>query len=440
MNSDPSIPVRRRRRLIVLLGLCLTGVFVTVWTGALARFPQQLATSALAAQRVDEAEAHLEWARWLAADNKETEFLLARVRRKQGRTEAMLTQLKKASRLGVNPERIRREQLLAMAQAGQLKGRYDQLDALLLDPRDDGREILDAYVNGLLRNANYQAAGYLIDSWSREFPDDAQPHYISGRIQRHLRNFESAEEKFRTALRKQPDHFAAAYQLADLLLQQKRPAEAIPLATTSLAMKYNAAPTLVLARCLRAQGDVDQARTLLEELADRPAEEIARSYHRVGQPLVGAPVAAELGTLELDSGRYDEALRWLTEAVDADPDNLDTRYSWAIALRQSGQVERSVEELKRVVDAREALTEVDRLADGLDPFKPHIEDRFRIGQLYMQHGSKRTAEFWLKSVLHFDPDHADAHRLLAEYYELRASEEPQYAVLAREHRAQAGSE
>ncbi|MEW4529402.1 tetratricopeptide repeat protein [Maioricimonas sp. JC845] len=440
MNSDPPIPVRRRRRLIVLLVLCLAGIGVVLWTGALARIPQQLATKALSAHRIDEAEGHLAWARWLATNNGETEFLLARVRRKQGQVDEMMDHLETAARLGVDPERIRREQLLAMAQAGQLQGRYDAIDALLLDPRDDGREILDAYVNGLLRNANYQAAGYLIDSWSKEFPEDAQPHYISGRIQRHLRNFESAEEKFRTALDKQPDHFAAAYQLADLLLQQKQPAEAIPVAKTALAMKYNAAPTLVLARSLRAQGDVDAARRLLEELASRPSEEIARSYQRVGQPLVGAPVAAELGTLELDSGRYKEALKWLTEAVEADPDNLDTRYSWAIALRQSGEVERSVEELKRVVDAREALTEVDRLADGLDPFKPHIEERFRIGELYMQHGSKRTAEFWLKSVLHFDPDHAEAHRLLAEYYELRASEEPEYAVLAREHRAKAGSE
>lgn len=420
-----------------MLIACVVGSAALYFTGMLSRITNSWAAEALSSQQIDEGLAWIEWSRRLGPHLAETEFLLARACRKQGQLDAMTRHLRRAASLGAERERLRREEVLAAAQSGRLSGRFDELDKLLLDDRGDGAEILEAYVNGLLIESDYQRAEYLLQSWIEAFPDDPQPHYLKGRVHRHLRNFEAAEDAFRAALERDAEHHAAAYQMGTMFLERNRVDEAVSLLERCLAMKWNAIAKLGLARCYREKGEADKARPFLEELVALPEEVVERSFQRVGQPREGWPAAFELGQLELATGNYDAALKWLQKAIDANPDDLDTRYAWAIALRHTGDAERSLEELQRVNEARQALTEVDRLVDQIDPLQPYVAERFRIGELYMEYGSKRTGEFWLKSVLHYAPRHAEAHRLLAEYYAQLATKDPRYESLAAEHRMQA---
>ena len=132
----------------------------------------------------------------------------------------------------------------------------------------------------------------------------------------------------------------------------------------------------------------------------------------------------------------------LQEAVDFDPNDLKARYALAVALRGVGQRAKAAEEFERVQKSRTALREVDRLVDEIvaKPGDPQIEKRFRVGELYMMHGSRKTAEFWLKNVLARDPNHKATHALLAQYYADKAKQNPSFDRLAQQHASLAALE
>lgn len=100
-----------------------------------------------------------------------------------------------------------------------------------------------------------------------------------------------------------------------------------------------------------------------------------------------------------------------------------------------GERAKAAEEFDRVQKSRIALREVDRLVDEIvaNLGDPQIEKRFRVGELYMMHGSRKTAEFWLKSVLARDPRHKATHALLARYYADKAKQNPSFNLLAKQH-------
>ena len=68
----------------------------------------------------DAAAGWLKWAGRLNGGEAELEMFWARLERKRGDLQAMDRHLATASDLGVRPERIRRERMLAAAQIGQL--------------------------------------------------------------------------------------------------------------------------------------------------------------------------------------------------------------------------------------------------------------------------------------------------------------------------------
>ena len=76
----------------------------------------------------------------------EVHFTMARVFRRQGHLDKVHESLEQAAKLGVTRNRIRREEWLAMAQAGQMKEARPHLSELLINPGDDGPEICEAYV------------------------------------------------------------------------------------------------------------------------------------------------------------------------------------------------------------------------------------------------------------------------------------------------------
>jgi tetratricopeptide (TPR) repeat protein len=217
-------------------------------------------------------------------------------------------------------------------------------------------------------------------------------------------------------------------------MQQNRPQDALEQFRQCESMKYNAAPRIGEARALRSLGEVDEARRILEAVVTLSREDVRRSFQRVGDRFEGAPAKLELGTLESASGRYKQALPWLDAAVRANPRDLSARHAWGIALRGVGRNDEAARELAAVREARIALREVDRLADLIHKNPDLVDERVRIGELYLKYESQLTGEFWLNTALARDPRNKRARELLAELYESRAADDPAYRPLAEHHR------
>jgi tetratricopeptide (TPR) repeat protein len=433
MSTDPSTPARSPRRLLLLILLLVAMLGLCWWGGVLAWWPHSQAEQALRAGHLDEAEQQLRRAIRLMPADAQSQFLLARVHRKQGELGRFDRTLQRAVSLGLDADLAQKERILAQAQSGGVEAVGTQLDQMLIHGGIDGGEVLEAYINGCFKEARLKQAAALIEGWIATTPEDPRPYYFAGRLQLHHGHTERARERLQQALEREPEHHAAAYLIGQILLEQNRPEDALASFVQAAGMTYNSAPLVGQGKALRSLGRVDEARQVLAQVAVRPDEEIRRSYQRVGDRYEGAPAALELGSLEAAVGRHEAALKWLDEAVKANPRDLSARHARGIALRSVGRAEEAATELDAVRQARLALREVDRLADVVQNNPGLVEERVRIGELYLTHESLLTAEFWLKTALTLEPGHARAHALLAEVYRQRAAENPAYRGLAEEH-------
>jgi Flp pilus assembly protein TadD len=117
----------------------------------------------------------------------------------------------------------------------------------------------------------------------------------------------------------------------------------------------SAEPYLGLAGCLAAARRFDAATDLL-----RGAEQA-----EPGNPVV----RANLGLMALESGRADEAVRRLTEAIEGDPDLHQARFGLARALarigRRSEAAHQARELLRRLPAGAPQRAEVERLLTAL---------------------------------------------------------------------------
>lgn len=236
---------------------------------------------------------------------------------------------------------------------------------------------------------------------------------------------------------KRPDDLRCHYALGRFFLNQSRIELSERHARACESDVENGAVEILLGRCLWEQGDVASARETLLRVTEWSETDLRSSFQRVGEPLVGRPDAAVLGALEAAEGNHDAALHWLEVAYEAAPDDLDVRYARALALRETGETEAANRELAFVAEAREKLTEVDRLVDELDPYAPEVDKRLRIAELYREFGLNSSAEYWFRSILGHEPGHRRAHEALADYYQSLPGERSQ--ALALSHRRAARS-
>jgi tetratricopeptide (TPR) repeat protein len=217
--------------------------------------------------------------------------------------------------------------------------------------------------------------------------------------------FEAAEVLCNRILGSAP-HDPAAHQLAaTIALRRGRIGDAVRSANSSLTLRPDHAPTLIVAaRAARAAGEVAQARILLERAGrlapDRPEpaflacvtliesgdakassvfddlllrfpsfvdgwRELGNALRKAGQPEAAALAfarAAESSTIPSDHarlgaalqaiGRPGEAIVSFRRAVEAAPDLVEARVALGSCLRQTGELKLARVELERAVSLK----------------------------------------------------------------------------------------
>jgi tetratricopeptide (TPR) repeat protein len=363
--------------------------FVLLWQPVSVAWHNGRAKRYLLAQQNEQALRELRLALQLDSDRAETHFLLARTHRRLGNLAKVPTLLRRAVKLGGPPERAQRETWLLLAQSGRLREAEPHLANLLMDPRDDGPDICEAFVQGYFANLRVDEALQLLDVWQKQYPDDAKPHFMRAYLLDALSLFPEAVAAYREGLKRcldqSPDNCEAA---------------------------------AIWATCLFERDEIEKAQQVLEPL--------------LGEGIDDFQARKLAGQIALAEGRFEDALPHLLAAVGQRPYDTTARYALAKALQGVGRTEDAQPHLAYVDSAKEPL---DRLTQQLNlavEQPRNVELRFEIATTLLKYGSQDDAARWLQSVLQLEPDHQGAREALADLYQKRGHESATWPLAGSE--------
>lgn len=395
----------RRLRLVLPAGTVLAGAatLVLLLGPVSTHYHLWRARAALARRDADGALQHLSAAGPGGERHAELHFLSARAHRRLGDSASAVQSLHDAKLLGYSPEALQREFILTRAQTGMIKQTAPQLPDLLTNPGDDGPEICECFVNGYLKNYQYDQAMKLLRGWMADYPDDPLPHIVRGQIYQRWEQSPVAEREFRLALADAPGSVEARLGLAVSLAAQHRHEEAErEFAEVLKARPEDTACRLAWAQSLLMMGRVDDAADVFTDvLSEDP---------RNCSALVG------MGRVCLSRRQSGEAVRWLEAAHEIYTRQLDCRYSLAQALRACGRHSEAQAHEEYFAAASPAVAEASQLAEELTRNPGSAEKRYRIGTTLLRYGSAEEGVNWLHTALELQPDHAPTHRALFDYF------------------------
>ncbi|HID74780.1 MAG TPA: tetratricopeptide repeat protein [Planctomycetaceae bacterium] len=397
-----------RRRLAGCLVFLMLMAIVTAfaWKPVGVRWRQFRARELLG--RRDEAAAlqHLRAALRYDPDNEETLLLLARTHRRMGNLERVGRLLTRAEDLGGDRGRIERERRLVLAQCGELREVEGHLADMLIHAGEDGPDICEAFVQGYFANLRINEALQLLEVWQESYPHDPQPLFMRAYLFQGMNHPAEAIELYRKGLGMAPHKTTMRRRLAAVLLEAGRLDDAeAELLLCARRMPEDAETWYLLARCIHARGDVEEARRRLDKSLQLDPDHLDARRLK--------------GQLDLERGKLDEALAELEQVVQRRPYDILAREALGRALRAMGRPEEAKAHFDFVTQAEESIARMNRLLrESLR--KPHeAEVRYQIGTILFRYGPPDDAAKWMRAALQLDPEHVGAHRALAAYFRQR---------------------
>lgn len=380
---------RRWSRIVICCGVIAAVVGVLIFgRHPLASWTRRCATRQIEAGAVSTAQQWLAWADWLKPKDWRTDLLRAVCFRRQHQEERWLRTLALAETNGASPVQVGLEIALGGIRAGRFRRSDEEIRGELIErgvsPEDIGVSLVYGYlVREELARTEYLAgeaiarAELVLDAWEEDRPGDPHVAYMRGiywlwlgdhtsSIVRRHAHFTQAESELQAALSRQPRHEAARMKLAELFEGQNRFDRALEQYAELVArFPTNQTAKVSLARVLRKLGRLDEARTVIAPLASS------------AKPTTDA--AAEMGQLELETGNFEEAERWFSQAGIDQTDDFVVLDAAARMFAVRGKP-LSAESLYSRIDANSVR--IVRIADlrdrlALDSSDKQVEDEFR---------------------------------------------------------------
>jgi len=330
----------------------------------------------------------------------EWHYLSTVVARRSLQFERARDEMRLALQHGWQANDVERQQLLAYAQTDQFDKVGSRWSELFENAGSDGPEVCRSYIRFLMTRFRISEALHILDGWEKDFPEDPGPYVIRGMITANQLRWPEAEELFRQALARDPNHDDARMRLAEAQVEQLKFSEAE--SNLAIVRDLSLEGTVWKARCAAHLGRLDEAQKLLQDAAVR----------KPGSGLV----YGELGQLQLMKKDFSAAVQSLKAALLAEPVNTQFQYSLAQALMSSGKTEEAQEHFRVVKDASVALESLPQLTRWVIDHPDDIESRFKVAEITWRHKSRRDGLAWLLSVIDFDSNHKAAHQLLATHY------------------------
>jgi tetratricopeptide (TPR) repeat protein len=410
-TSSPPVNTNRATRLVtiaVAFAALLAGAsyFATI-------YPLNEAKANLLDHKLEIAQDWIAFAQKIPFVKKsQIHFLTARLERRKGDYREMSKYLDLAQGAGYDAEMIARERILASAQSADLDKARPHLSKLLEDPRGDEREICEAYVIGFIQFQLNDSAIQLVRAWQQDFPNDARPHYLEGIIYTSMSVNKEAEQCFLNALKIDPKYYAAAMEIADVLLELKN---------TERALKYlklaeedpllSTDSYVAQAHCYRMLGQSDKAEKILRIVLQKIPDHYAASN--------------ELGRILVVDRRYAEAIPLLQPIVDKDELLTDPRQSLAMALRGEGRLEEAQTHFDAVEDIKNHLATANQIVETISSGPDSITDRLTVAEIFWKYGSEQDAMVWMRTAYLLNSKYLPTLELLLSYYQEKVKTNPE---------------
>ncbi|REK07334.1 MAG: tetratricopeptide repeat protein [Acidobacteria bacterium] len=191
----------------------------------------------------------------------------------------------------------------------------------------------------LLQLGAYESALEKLATASERFPEAVEPRLIHALVLRDLGRIEAAIEVLQRAVGDFPGDLRVAEQLA--LMQLSRGLDSAALGTAEGALQSSGRETALL----RLAAGAAAARSSDPALRERAVTHLRRAIEL--DPPDPGRAHLELGSLLAASGRHEEALPHLQQAVEALPDSADASFRLATSLRAVDRVEEASEAVAR---------------------------------------------------------------------------------------------
>ena len=400
--------VRLRRWLVGVGGLAAVVGAVFAWPWLRAGRHLEAANQAMERGDYDAALQALGRAEALQPRRAHVQFLLAVASRRKGRLEQFQQHWQRAAEWGSPEEDLRLQQMLAVAQTGNVPA----VERPLREAIDRGapdhvaEQIYEAIAQGHLAAYRVTDATVCLDYWITWRPHAPRARILRAMVQEQHGNYAKAADEYRAVLDVYPDHRDARLRLGDALLQANDLDEAREQFQTLVAADPNDSMALLgLGQVERRLGAPADARQHLEAAL---ATEIDPYRRGIG--------LGELGRVLLGEGRTEEAIAALTKALDYVPMEWPVHHALGTALARLGQTEKAKQHMEMYVRTRkkfDRMTDITRLLIK----RPNDADlRSEAGAILLEHGLKKEGADWLLTALGCDPAHRKTHELLANYY------------------------
>ncbi len=421
--SRPSSLVGRHPRIVAGL------ILVLVVAGASFAYDQyqvfRLARSVrglLAARRYDQARGLIQ--RWIRKQPRsgEAQYYRAWIALVDQHPEEAIEGLDRASRLGFDPDVLRPLTGVCQARAGHIS----EAEPLLRDAFDRNREPRTEVARELARIylATYRLsqAAEPIERWRTLRAEDPQPYLASNEVaSRSAAEPEIQVRNYQAALERDPDLDKARLGLAEQLTKMRRFDEAEQQFRAYLARKPGDASALVgLGRNAFQNDDLDGATHYFEEALRLDPR----------QP----DALKEMAQTDMRLRRFRQAGRRLELLTQVAPYDYEIRYSYAQALKLSGDEARARTEDQVAARLRNEQEDILQLRNKLLNNPNDRDARYQVALWMFVHGHQHEGLKWATEILRVDPNHAPTNQLLADYYEKQGN-----VGLANYHRLRAVS-
>jgi tetratricopeptide (TPR) repeat protein len=396
---------KKRRWSLLLLATCLIGGLLQ--TPLIQdRLQCWRIRSFLADSRLNDA---FELAREYAARRPscvECQFLLAKTARRMGDFSLAEQALRTAQRLGWDRRGIRFEQILAVAQSGQIDSVKRELHLIFasnLVPSDTA-EVYEAMANGHLAAFNIPEFLKCVGFWLEWRPDATQPRLMKAALFSRLGNHAASADEYEALVQDRPDCLAARLGWGECLVALNLASKAAPELQICYEQEPTARTSLIFAKCLVQTGSADEAEAILLRCIETPDVELR------------SQIVEELGRLHLDRNEVAEAIKYLTVSTRITPESSSAWHALSAAYSMLGESEKAADALTL---SRETQQRCQRLVDIVIELarKPEsTSHRLEAAEILFQQGMKKDAAAWLKTILARNPHHQKANRMLAKYY------------------------
>jgi len=317
-KANPPKRVRTARRVVVTAVVAAVVILLLVvpslllGRASLAWGTRMIAQTRIRQGAIGAAQHWLAWSAWFAPDDGAIDLIRAAAFRRLSQQDRWSEALQQAARKGAPALQVAQEAKLGRIQDGDVPEDVAAELAAMIAAGVPPHDFHTALVHGYLARKDPRGAKAALAAWEADHPDEVHLPYARGNywlwvskdepnIIRRREFIEWTEREFESVLARQPRHELARIALAEFFEDQSRLEEALGQYAALLTRALpDEAVTLKLAKLLRRLNRLNDARTVLDSLSP---------------PLrSSAEFAAQMADLELESGAYHEADRWLVQS------------------------------------------------------------------------------------------------------------------------------